>query len=218
MLVKTLRGNVSSGCGIAGDNLAHVVTLILQRTGLRSVVKGTLNITLDAPYIVTPVATIEAAEYNDIETIKLQRCVIGGLRAIIMRPDTHERPPTRGLQLELLSEYHLRSTLNVADGDPIELRSKGVRNGGPPLAELQPGSLLRTRRPDGIESVSRANQAAAFLSISRSSRRTLFSLRSRRSSSRSSVVSPSSRLPSSRSACFAQLRMACARRDLGRRR
>ena len=43
----------------------------------------------------------------------------------------------------------------------------------------------------GIEPVSRANQAAAFFKISRSSRRTLFSRRSRRSSSRSSVVRPS---------------------------
>ena len=52
----------------------------------------------------------------------------------------------------------------------------------------------------GIGPVSRANQAAAFLGISRSSRSGRCSRRSRRSSSSSRLVRPSSRRPSSRSA------------------
>src|SRR5712691_5626927 len=63
---------------------------------------------------------------------------------------------------------------------------------------------------DGVELVSLANQAAAFFRISRSSRRILISRRSLVSSSRSSVVSPSARRPSSRSACLTQFRIACA--------
>ena len=63
----------------------------------------------------------------------------------------------------------------------------------------------------GTVPVSLANQAAAFFKISRSSRSWRFSRRSRRSSSRSTVVRPSSRRPSSRSACRTQLRIACAR-------
>ena len=51
----------------------------------------------------------------------------------------------------------------------------------------------------GIVPVSRANQAAAFFNISRSSRSWQFSRRSRRSSSSSKLVRPSSRRPSSRS-------------------
>ena len=50
--------------------------------------------------------------------------------------------------------------------------------------------------------VSRAKKAAAFLRISRSIRNVWFSRRNRASSSRSSVLSPSGRLPSSRSACL----------------
>ena len=50
-----------------------------------------------------------------------------------------------------------------------------------------------------------AKKAAAFFRISRSSRRTLFSLRSLRSSSRSSVVRPA-RSPTSMSACTTQRR------------
>ena len=53
-------------------------------------------------------------------------------------------------------------------------------------------------------------QDAAVFRISRSSRRVLFSRRSRRSSSRSSVVSPSVRCLASRSAWASQLRMVWA--------
>ena len=57
---------------------------------------------------------------------------------------------------------------------------------------------------------SRANQAAAFPRISRSSLSCLFSRRSSRSSRRSSVVSPSERSPSSRSSCSTHFRIVFA--------
>ena len=50
----------------------------------------------------------------------------------------------------------------------------------------------------------------AFAKISRSSRSRRFSRRRRRSSSRSAVLGPSPRRPSSRSPCTTQLRIACA--------
>ncbi len=62
----------------------------------------------------------------------------------------------------------------------------------------------------GIESVSRANQAAAFPKISRSIFSCLISLRRRESSSRSALVKPSARRPTSRSACLTQFRTVCA--------
>src|ERR1700732_3844354 len=65
-------------------------------------------------------------------------------------------------------------------------------------------------RRDGTEPVSVANQAAAFESISRSSRSTRFSRRSRLSSSRSAVVKPSLRRPSSSPVCLTHLRIALA--------
>src|SRR5690606_18601726 len=70
--------------------------------------------------------------------------------------------------------------------------------------------LVRTYESEDFEgtaSVSRANQAAAFESISRSSFSCLFSLRSRASSAFSSRVRPSWRSPRSRSSCLIQLRM-----------
>ena len=69
------------------------------------------------------------------------------------------------------------------------------------LALDEPEHRYRLRLP-----LSWAKKAAAFFRMSRSSTRTLFSRRSRRSSSRSSVVRPSSRLPLSRSTCLSQCR------------
>src|SRR5882724_5846944 len=60
---------------------------------------------------------------------------------------------------------------------------------------------------DGIVLVSRANQAAAFERIARSSRSWRTSRRSRRSSSRSSVMRPSARSPAPRAASFIQFRI-----------
>src|SRR6202011_4960292 len=81
-------------------------------------------------------------------------------------------------------------------------------HGGDPVAGLI--RVHELERRDGTEPVSVANQAAAFDNISRSSRRVRFSRLSRLSSSRSAVVSPSLRRPSSRSACATQLRIEVA--------
>ncbi len=81
----------------------------------------------------------------------------------------------------------------AAGGDLQHLAHRGNRMIGPIRThEFEPR--------DGIDQVSCANQAAAFFRISRSSRSRRFSRRNRRSSSRSAVVKPSSRRPSSRSA------------------
>ena len=71
-------------------------------------------------------------------------------------------------------------------------------------------SLRELEPPDGIEPVSRANQAVAFAKISRSSFTCRSSRFSRLSSSRSGVVRPSLRRPSSRSARSAHFRIVVA--------
>src|SRR6202521_2923193 len=81
-------------------------------------------------------------------------------------------------------------------------------HGGDPVAGLI--RVHELERRDGTEPVSVANQAAAFESISRSSRSTRFSRRNRLSSSRSLVVKPSLRSPSSSAACLIHSRIALA--------
>jgi len=73
--------------------------------------------------------------------------------------------------------------------------------------------LVRLHEPErfgGVRFDSCADQAAYFFRISRSSRSVRFSRRRLASSSRSSVVSPSVRLPASRSAWRTQFRIAWA--------
>jgi len=73
-----------------------------------------------------------------------------------------------------------------------------------------PGAPLRTRRV-GRECVALPGEpGCGFFRISFSCLRILFSRRSRLSSSRSALESPSLRRPSSRSACVSQLRMVWA--------
>ena len=77
---------MGSGFGVAGKYLAHVAPLLIERTGLPSLVPGTLNLSLTEPYVVPADAMIQPVEYNGMESIKLHRCVVRGVRAVIMRP------------------------------------------------------------------------------------------------------------------------------------
>lgn len=130
--MKILTGNVSSNTfGVAANNLAGVMHLIEARMGLTSLKPGTLNVRIQEEYIVIADATISPQEYGLPETIKLQRCLVSGLRAIIMRPDTHEKRPNWGhgkAHLELMSPFHLRRTLVLNDGDEIEIQVEGDDN------------------------------------------------------------------------------------------
>jgi hypothetical protein len=127
--MRILRGTVTSqGFGIAGDNLLPLMPLILERTGFGALAKGTLNLALPEPYIVTADAQLTGQEYFSGETIKLQRCVVRGLRALIMRPETHETIPGFGhgpAHLELMSEHHLTSTLMLMPGAELDVEVEG---------------------------------------------------------------------------------------------
>lgn len=126
--MRTLKGFVCSGFGVAGQNLRHVIDLIIRRTGLPRVEQGTLNIAINEPYIVPAEAIITASEYDGLEEVKLRRCRIHGLRAVIMRPSRHETVPGFGhgtSHIELLSHVHLRTKLNLKDGDEVSVEIEG---------------------------------------------------------------------------------------------
>ena len=99
----------------------------------------------------------------------------------------------RGVLVRPLARWTAVPRVVPAGGDLQHSAQGGDRMGGP---------VRRHERedPEGIASVSRANQVAAFFKLSRSSRSVALSRRKRRSSTRSTVVRPSARLPSSRSA------------------
>jgi CTP-dependent riboflavin kinase len=124
--VIALIGTVKDGFGMAGTNLAHVIGLIEHRTGLGPLVPGTLNLAIPKPYIVVPDAQVEMHEYNQHEYIKLQRCRISGVRAVIARPNTHESGYAHGpAHLEILSTLNLREHFRLKNGHRIRVEVEG---------------------------------------------------------------------------------------------
>ena len=125
-MLRKLFGTVSTGWGAATGNLQPILGLIEQRTGLGGLKDGTLNVRLTQSYIVKPNATIDRAEYNGFEFLKLQRCRMRGIRGIIMRPNTHEAGHAHGpAHLEIMSPCHFRSTFTLRDGDEVEVEVEG---------------------------------------------------------------------------------------------
>jgi hypothetical protein len=125
------------------------------------------------------------------------------VRRPVASTESSERPDPLG-ELRIATGSSARRALTPrvvpAGGDAQEVAHRG----DPVYGSIPPHE---SERFDGAPSASLANQAAAFFKISRSSRSWRFSRRRRVSSARSSVVRPSRRPPSSRSACLTQARM-----------
>ena len=123
---------------------------------------------------------------------------IGSTPVLVNRPHAGSEGFVAALSCRTLS---LTPRIEPARGDTEHSGHRG---------DAQLG-LMRSHEPVDLPGpTSRANQAVAFASIARSSRTRRFSRRSRRISSRSALLSPSPRRPSSRSACATQLRIAWA--------
>jgi CTP-dependent riboflavin kinase len=125
--MKIFKGTVTNGYGIATPNLNRVTELIKTRMGFADLEQGTLNLRLQEDYIVEPDALITAEEYGG-EALKLKRCLIGGHKALIVRPEKHETVPGYGhgkAYLEIMSAVHLRSGLKLKDGHVIKVEVDG---------------------------------------------------------------------------------------------
>jgi CTP-dependent riboflavin kinase len=99
---------------------------------MTSLIEGTLNVQIPESYFVIPTRSILPHEYplniatGLNETIKLQRCIIGGHKAIIMRPDAHERGMFHGpIQLELIGAVKFRQVLGLEDESAVDVEVEG---------------------------------------------------------------------------------------------
>jgi CTP-dependent riboflavin kinase len=125
--VRVFQGTVRSGYGVAGKNLIGQHHLIESRTGLRDLVEGTLNVAIASPYYVKPIAKLTRTEYR--EEILFQRCRVGGVRCLIMRPETHEAGAAHGpSHLEIMSDRHLRTSMGLKDGSVMAVEVEGDDN------------------------------------------------------------------------------------------
>jgi CTP-dependent riboflavin kinase len=130
--MRIFRGTVKSRYGVAAANLNPVLRLIELRMGMATLVEGTLNVQIPENYMVIPTTSILPHEYplnftsGLNETIKLQRCVIGSHKAIIMRPDTHEMGMFHGPKhLELIGTVKFRQVLGLKDGSAVDVEVEG---------------------------------------------------------------------------------------------
>jgi CTP-dependent riboflavin kinase len=130
--MRIFHGTVKSGYGVAAANLNPILRLIEFRMGMANLVEGTLNVQILENYVVIPTTSILPHEYplnlttGLNETIKLQRCVIASHKAIIMRPDTHERGMFHGpKQLELIGTVKFRQVLGLEDESAIDVEVEG---------------------------------------------------------------------------------------------
>ena len=94
--MKVFIGIVTTGYGLATPNLAPVLALIETRTGLTNLAPGTLNVKICEEYIVQSDAVLNPDEYpfnretNLGEPLKIQRCLVAGYKALIVRTDSLE--------------------------------------------------------------------------------------------------------------------------------
>jgi CTP-dependent riboflavin kinase len=129
--MRTIVGtvaNANEGFHVAAAYLNPVMHLIEARMGLSNLVPGTLNVWIPENYIVIARAIITPDEYGFDETVKLQRCLVEGHKAVIMRPDTHERMPGYGHgtnHLELMGQVQFREVLRLYDGGPVNVEIEG---------------------------------------------------------------------------------------------
>ena len=130
--MRVFHGTVKSGYGVAAANLNPVLRLIELRMGMACLVEGTLNVQIQENYVLIPTTSILPHDYPPNftsglnETIKLQRCVVGSHKAIIMRPDTHERGMFHGPKhLELIGTVKFRHVLGLEDESAIDVEVEG---------------------------------------------------------------------------------------------
>jgi hypothetical protein len=133
--MRVFMGKIATGgYHAAAGNLAPIMAMIESRTGLPSLVPGTLNVDIAQEYIVKPDALVSPDEYplnehaHTRETIKLQRCLVGGYKGLIMRPDSHELGAGQfhgKSHLELMGQKHFRTALGLTDGSIVKVQVEG---------------------------------------------------------------------------------------------
>lgn len=126
------QGKVGTGSGEASHCLTEDhIALIEERTGLKGIVKGTLNLRLEEPYDrphTCPDAELSREEFHGFERVWFMRCRAKGIRCLVMRAENHvERPSDlhNTAHLELMSDRCLRKALEVEDGDTVSVEVEG---------------------------------------------------------------------------------------------
>jgi CTP-dependent riboflavin kinase len=97
--------------------------------GLGLLFPGTLNVRLDADYQMQNEIVLARAEVNNVDELFLQRCRVGGIRSVLVRPYRDQPVPGWASNppniLEIMSERRLRDALELDTGSVVEIEVEG---------------------------------------------------------------------------------------------
>jgi hypothetical protein len=138
--MMVLVGRVRAGYGDASQTLERARPHICAATGLLMLRPGTLNVELEHEYNGDPDFIIPAAQVNDIHGLHIERCLVGGLRGVLVRNDFGA--PRSGWRnnplsiLEIMSEHSLRREPDLTDGERITAGAHTLSCGAPSAAPI----------------------------------------------------------------------------------
>jgi CTP-dependent riboflavin kinase len=118
--VGVLKGIVQSGNGKATLEFDSCKRILLEKTGFKTLTPGTLNVLLPFSYKISEDAVVLPEDNCKKVRLKLQRCIVRDTPMFIIRPESHENTE-RSKIIELLCEFHLRSTWDLHDDDILEI-------------------------------------------------------------------------------------------------
>ena len=113
-----LKGIVFTGANVALKSLSPLFEQIKYRSGISSLIPGTLNLKLAQDHIGYLDIIFLAHEYNHHEHVFLERCNIFNKKALIARTSTNFHGNT---VIEVIAQEHLRETYDLKDGDEVEV-------------------------------------------------------------------------------------------------
>jgi len=118
------KGKVSVGLGEAWFWVKKAEKVLREKTGLKEIFYGTLNIELEKPYkFKDPDYIIQKEEYDGEEKVYIKRCELNGhqvyaVRSAINEEERGEHPLTI---LEIISDINLREKFNLKDEDIVNI-------------------------------------------------------------------------------------------------
>lgn len=111
----------------------HVAKILSGLCGLPNLEPGTFNVRIGANYLSKKEWILPKEALNGSARLFVQRCKINGIRALIVRPSSHEdNPPStdkfhRLNTFEIMASVKLREHLNIPKGtnDKVEVEVEG---------------------------------------------------------------------------------------------
>lgn len=123
-----LQGKVASGIGIAKMWVSKIETVFKNKTGMK-VFHGTLNIKLNADYVIEPDFIILPKEYGGTQNVLVKECDVLGNKAYIVRAEKNQKGlGEHNLQvLEIVSNINFREKYNLKNDDKLEVKVNNIQ-------------------------------------------------------------------------------------------